>query len=315
MRMRTVWTSSLVMSLWGVTAIRASDPPAPSPSQPPAAAPTEPPKADQPSTARTTPPSGKSKKDRNAPPVYSEKAIQRSLRSFDRLHEMMLKDLQLTDEQKTKVARIIESHKRDVRGGKSPPGVFRGREEDFTAAQRTDVYLQNRYGGKHASRGDKAVQEGGWKNRPPASPFDSPSGLIGDLAQELPVEQHKDFAMVAERWQILMPRVGLRDGPLQRVMRTVKDPGLDITPDQRESYMNMVGAAMKSVRDDRFNQQFTQAAADSVRSDIMKELMPPQQEHFSSTLKELQAEADREAQEFAKIPAQKKEEKKDAENK
>ena len=254
--------------------------------------------SDPPSTeAKASVRARKQKRMARGPRRYKAHHIAQVQRQYVTLREMIEKEMDLSSELEQTVGAIFDRYSRAMRGDAPRPGLYRNRDETLegrgdTAKAELLQQFRRRYGGpqqppRPAVPGGRAAKGKG----PMPSLFDGHNAIIEDLIQEFDGEERRKMRRLTTRWQAFQPRIGLHDAHLGRLLRSLKDPLLDITQEQRTEFRRKIVMRSRTMRKDRFDPAVTSAAADEMSAEIAKELTAEQRDHFFATWKALEKEA------------------------
>jgi len=219
-------------------------------------------------------------------------SVYRFEREVRQLHQILLSQLELTDLQKKAIRKIVDDQIEYAQRTGGSPRTFSGRQRDPLAAPGSPnapigpvKEMADPTMAKNA-KGTDRVRE---RNRPSVSMFDDPTAFVNLLMAELSGDQIEQFKRLAYRWETLRP-FGAADGLLRQLVRAVRDPGLKIEKEQRESADKRVQQAMMNLGRDRQYADKRLEAYEKAKADIAANLTPDQREHFENTLKQLQTE-------------------------
>lgn len=244
------------------------------------------------------------------PPQFPRSSIISAQHQIEHLRGYIKADLELSKEQAKDVDRIIDRLILELETGErvgdtlEPSAVRLQREQERPMRIRNARDMQ-RFREFGRMKGASALAPAG------ITPFSSRAATVEALAPLFHGTQVEEFKRVVARWDALEPPVGIPDGAMMRLRRSVLDPKLPIEPAQREEFGGWIGKRMLEFGRDRFDDAKTTAAADELRTKILEQLTPRQQEHLIATNKALNADAKLLQEKIAEAEA---EAKKDAES-
>lgn len=199
------------------------------------------------------------------------------------LHESMVRELKLTDLQKSVIAGIVEERITLIHETGGAPTLQRRPEpgEQPTAP--------GGQGNSKVGLKNPGTPAGPVNLRQPPAPtmYDDPMPLMELLAAELSGEQTPRYWELAKRWKALRPR-GASDGPIRQLVRAVRDPELDVDDGARASYDRIIRTSLKQLGRNRMSFEKRYQTFQDAKTEIKSTMSPAQAKHLETTLKMLQ---------------------------
>jgi len=211
-------------------------------------------------------------------------AVRRYTDSMDRLMRMLEEGLALSAEQKTAIDKMVKAH---VAAAAANKGKKDRTVETQSVADDEPVGLPGLRKQWEANRADGRPQSGA-----PPHVFVFPVDFLVELSFQLKEDQLDAYEAIINRWKVLRPPP-TGDGPIRQILRAIMDPGLDIPRLKRFDLRKHVMAEMRKLGAGRRDQKKRALFCVELRKQILAQLEPPQQAHFTKTVEQLAKDAER----------------------
>jgi hypothetical protein len=217
------------------------------------------------------------------------------LRQYDTLQATIHKQLELKPEQAKAIDAVIDAYRKRAREETRLIGLFHastaarfhggrfGPQSAPPVLDLTSSALQPAQGRKTASAAQKEIRDGDF--------YEYHDMILSDIYFSVDdTELRARLWPALIRWLTLNRPPAHRDGPMLRILRSVRDPELDVDDEERAELISMISEKMQEHAQNRYKKVILKPVADELRSDVAKKLAPRQREHFLKTLKLLEEE-------------------------
>jgi len=172
-----------------------------------------------------------------------------------RLRQMMDEKIHLSLQQAAAINRVFDDYAEDLRntyarGGQGVPARAGNKVLPPTVSQmKQERTAAEAIGDKN--RVEELDREISARRREPLLPGDNHvESLRAKIIPHLKDDQVAEFDKVMERWNLIVPK-GPRTGPFQRLRRSLLDPEVGISAEQREEFDKILDAALRAGRTGR----------------------------------------------------------------
>jgi len=214
--------------------------------------------------------------------------VNRRIAGLLRLHAAIDDKFKLSKEKKKSIDKMFDDYITKLLGPEPPP-VFTPDPEDVTPPQEIPR-LEKELAAAQESGDTKAAASiqakiNAAKMVLEPSIFDTPMYFLNAIAVELGQEHNEDFRKIAQRWHALRVREIAPDSVFKRLVRSIRDPELDLSDAERKELMEVLG---KALRDVPFSDRNDPVKASELKATllpmVLEKLKPEQREHIERTM-------------------------------
>lgn len=248
-------------------------------------------------TGATSPPQGEKLKESVEAEAKSKELlsatghdgmVNRRIAGLLRLQAAIYDKLKLSEEKRKNIDRMFDDYMTGLLGPDPGPHIT-PRPEDVTPPQEIprlykELSAAQESGDKEAVASIQAKINTAKMVLEP-SVIDSPLLFVNAIAAELGKEREEDFKKIVDRWQAIRVREIVPDSEFKRLLRSIRDPELDLPDAERKELMEMLGKPMRKMP---FGDRNDPAKASELKATMLpkvfEKLKPEQREQVEKTM-------------------------------
>jgi hypothetical protein len=214
--------------------------------------------------------------------------VNRRIAGLLRLHAAINDKFKLSEEKRKSIDQMFDDYMAGLLGPDPGPRITPS-PEDVTPPQEiprlnTELSAAQESGDKEAVASIQAKINAAKMVLEP-SVIDPPQFFVNAIATELGKEREEDFKKIVDRWQAIRVREIVPDSEFKRLLRSIRDPELDLHDAERKELVEMLGKSMQKMS---LSERNDPAKASELKATMLpkvfEKLKPEQREHVEKTM-------------------------------